>query len=165
MLGADVRELFRAPYKAMSLKEFWGPPLEPCLFRNDGHRIAYKPLKKRLGTPGATLVAFLLSGILHEIAISLPVNAGYGLPLLYFALHGALMLAEDNVLWVKRIIAHNVLSHMGVGMARFTHAATVSRAVYARRDRALARADYNGYTITAIALRPGRASAPRRLRV
>jgi len=113
MLGADVRELFRAPYKAMSLKEFWGRRWN-LAFSEMTARIAYKPLKKRLGMPGATLVAFLLSGILHEIAISLPVNAGYGLPLLYFALHGALMLAEDKVLWVKRIVTHNILSHIWV---------------------------------------------------
>jgi len=113
MLGADVRELFRAPYKAMSLKEFWGRRWN-LAFSEMTARIAYKPLKNRLGTPGAMFVAFLLSGILHEIAISLPVNAGYGLPLLYFALHGALMLAEDRVLWIKQVVAHRVLSHIWV---------------------------------------------------
>jgi alginate O-acetyltransferase complex protein AlgI len=41
--------------------------------------------------------AFLASGLLHEIAISLPVGAGFGLPLSYFALHGALMLAERRL--------------------------------------------------------------------
>ena len=40
----------------------------------------------------ATGAIFLFSGLLHEVAISLPVNAGYGLPMLYFALNGGAML-------------------------------------------------------------------------
>jgi alginate O-acetyltransferase complex protein AlgI len=47
--------------------------------------------------PLRTLAAFLFSGLLHELAISLPVRAGFGLPLLYFAIHGALMLTERGL--------------------------------------------------------------------
>jgi hypothetical protein len=42
---------------------------------------------------GQQLAVFLFSGLLHECAISLPVNAGYGLPMLYFMLNGGAMLA------------------------------------------------------------------------
>lgn len=40
---------------------------------------------------------FLVSGLLHEMAISLPVGRGYGGPLGYFVLHGGLVLAEEGL--------------------------------------------------------------------
>jgi len=43
------------------------------------------------------MAAFLFSGILHELAISVPVGAGYGGPFAYFALHGALVLVERGL--------------------------------------------------------------------
>ena len=54
----------------------------------------YRPLSAPLGRGTATLGAFLFSGVLHELAISLPVLAGFGLPSLYFALHGLLVLVK-----------------------------------------------------------------------
>jgi hypothetical protein len=42
-------------------------------------------------------MSFLFSGLLHELAISVPVEAGYGLPLLYFTLHGGLVLLERRL--------------------------------------------------------------------
>ncbi len=47
-------------------------------------------------------LAFVASGLLHELAISLPVRAGFGLPLLYFVLHGGLTLGEDALGRAKR---------------------------------------------------------------
>lgn len=40
------------------------------------------------------LGGIILSGLVHEIAISVPAKGGYGLPTLYFALQGAAMLIE-----------------------------------------------------------------------
>jgi hypothetical protein len=51
------------------------------------------------------MVAFIFSGILHEIALSVPVNAGYGLPTLYFIIQGSLVLIE-------RVLSHNKLSFL-----------------------------------------------------
>ena len=45
----------------------------------------------------STMAAFIASGILHEIAISVPVLAGFGLPSCYFLLHGALVLTERGL--------------------------------------------------------------------
>ncbi len=50
-----------------------------------------RPLTPRLGRAASVVAAFLASGVLHELAISVPAGGGYGLPTLYFALHGALV--------------------------------------------------------------------------
>jgi alginate O-acetyltransferase complex protein AlgI len=42
------------------------------------------------------MTIFLASGLLHELAITLPVRAGFGLPTLYFTLHGILTLIEKK---------------------------------------------------------------------
>ena len=55
----------------------------------------FRPLRGRLGRGAATTAAFLFSGLLHELAISGPVRSGWGLPLLYFAIHATLMGVED----------------------------------------------------------------------
>jgi D-alanyl-lipoteichoic acid acyltransferase DltB (MBOAT superfamily) len=105
--------LFRSPYKAKSLKEFWGKRWN-IAFSEMTAIVVYKPLKIKYGIPIALTASFLFSGLLHEIAISFPVNTGYGLPLLYFVLHGLAMYTEGKISLVKEIISHSVLSHVWV---------------------------------------------------
>jgi alginate O-acetyltransferase complex protein AlgI len=92
-LGVPCESLFRAPLRSKSLAEFWGRRWN-LAFSEMTAIAVYRPLSARLGRAQALLASFLLSGLLHEMAISLPVRAGFGLPFLYFALHGALVLAE-----------------------------------------------------------------------
>ncbi|PYQ41392.1 MAG: hypothetical protein DMF77_15885 [Acidobacteria bacterium] len=91
--GADVGPLFRAPWRAESLGEFWSRRWN-LAFSEMTSVAVYRPLAVHLGRRAALLAAFLFSGLLHEIAISLPVRAGYGRPLLYFAIHGVLTEVE-----------------------------------------------------------------------
>jgi alginate O-acetyltransferase complex protein AlgI len=91
--GVDVHALFRAPLLSRSLAEFWGRRWNLAFSEMTAIGV-YRPLSRRVGKPAALVLAFVFSGLLHELAISLPVRAGFGLPLLYFAIHGALMLAE-----------------------------------------------------------------------
>src|SRR5260221_553933 len=42
-----------------------------------------KPLARKLGTRAAVFGVFIISGLFHEVAISFPVNHGWGMPLLY----------------------------------------------------------------------------------
>ncbi|HSY60259.1 MAG TPA: membrane bound O-acyl transferase family-domain-containing protein [Cytophaga sp.] len=111
--GVDVKELFRSPYKATSLKEFWGKRWNMA-FSEMTALVVYKPLKITYGIPLAMIASFLVSGLLHEIAISFPVKMGYGLPFLYFVLHGLAMYAEDKVVFVKQIVSNAVASHVWV---------------------------------------------------
>jgi len=91
--GADCRSLFRAPLESCSLREFWGRRWN-LGFSEMTSLGVYRPLRSCLGSQGAMFVSFLFSGLLHELAISVPVMACFGLPLCYFALHGCGMLVE-----------------------------------------------------------------------
>lgn len=92
--GASCRALFRAPVLSTSLAEFWSQRWN-LAFSEMASIAVVRPLRPLVGTSAATVVAFLFSGLLHELAISLPVKAGYGLPLAYFALHALAVLIEQ----------------------------------------------------------------------
>ena len=94
-VGIDCRPLFREPTKSVSLTEFWGRRWNLAFSEMTALGI-YRPLRSVIGQRGATLAAFLASGVLHELAISVPVHAGYGLPILYFLLQGLLQLYEQG---------------------------------------------------------------------
>jgi len=95
-LGVDCRPLFRAPLQAQSLTEFWSRRWN-LAFSEMLALAVYRPVVSAVGRRNAIFVSFLGSGVLHELAISVPVRAGYGLPLLYFALHGLLTLIEQEM--------------------------------------------------------------------
>lgn len=92
--GIRCDPIVRAPTRSRSLADFWSRRWnlaysEMCAI------VLYRPFSARVGRAASILLAFLFSGLLHEMAISLPVRAGYGLPTLYFALHGGLVLLEE----------------------------------------------------------------------
>jgi alginate O-acetyltransferase complex protein AlgI len=92
--GVRCDPIVREPARSTSLKDFWSRRWnlaysEMCTI------LLYRPLGGRAGRAAPVFLVFLFSGLLHEMAISLPVNAGYGLPTLYFALHGILALLEE----------------------------------------------------------------------
>ena len=95
------------------MKEFWGKRWNTA-FSEMAAMVVYKPLKINYGIPLAMIASFLVSGMLHEIAISFPVKMGYGLPFLYFVLHGLAMYAEGKVPLLKQIISNSVASHVWV---------------------------------------------------
>jgi alginate O-acetyltransferase complex protein AlgI len=113
MLGVDVSELFHSPYKSRSLREFWGRRWN-IAFSEMTAVISYRPLKTKIGVDKAMMISFLLSGFLHEIAISLPVRTGYGLPMTYFAIHAFAMYLESKSRFIQKVLRHNVLSRVWV---------------------------------------------------
>src|SRR5262245_58604 len=97
-LGVDARPLFRAPLLSTSLSEFWSKRWNLAFSEMTAVAI-YRPASAVFGRRGAILAAFVVSGLLHELAISVPVKAGYGGPMLYFLLHGVLIAVEN---WLER---------------------------------------------------------------
>jgi hypothetical protein len=95
LAGVDCRPLFRDPLRATSLADFWGKRWN-LAFSEMTAQAVYRPLVKRAGKAPALMASFVGSGVLHELAISVPVKAGYGLPMAYFVLHGLLVLGEGR---------------------------------------------------------------------
>ncbi len=111
-LGVDCQRLFRSPLRSTNLREFWGRRWNLAFSEMTAIAI-YQPLVRVAGRGPAVVASFLGSGLLHELAISVPVRAGFGLPMAYFMLHGTLMMIEarlakanraiDRVPWVGRV--------------------------------------------------------------
>ncbi len=93
--GFDCGALFRAPLASTSLGEFWSRRWN-LAFSEMTAIAVFRPLVDRVGRGPAVLAGFALSGLLHELAISLPVRAGFGLPLLYFLIQAALVILEER---------------------------------------------------------------------
>ena len=93
LIGFDANLLFRAPIRSANLTEFWGRRWNLAFSEMTALGV-YRPLQPLVGKRAATVLAFAFSGLLHEVAISVPVQTGYGLPLLYFIVHGGLILIE-----------------------------------------------------------------------
>ncbi|MET3980430.1 hypothetical protein ABIB62_003031 [Mucilaginibacter sp. UYP25] len=91
--GVNTYYLFRQPAKALSLTELWSKRWNIAFSEMTSIAI-FRPLKSKVGGAVALMIAFIFSGLLHELALSVPVNSGYGLPTLYFVLQGLLVLVE-----------------------------------------------------------------------
>jgi hypothetical protein len=92
-LGFPLEPVFRNPAASRTLTEFWSrrwnvgfsEMVQTCI----QHAAA-----KRAGRDAGVIAGFAFSGLLHEIALSVPVRAGYGLPTIYFLLQGVLVVGE-----------------------------------------------------------------------
>lgn len=93
--GVNAQPLMNSPLLAGSLGDFWGNRWN-LAFRQIGYELVFAPYRRTIGGAGATATIFLLSGLVHDLVISLPAGGGYGLPTLYFVLQGAGMLAEKS---------------------------------------------------------------------
>ena len=83
--GRDVRPLMQQPLQASSLSDFWGRRWNTG-FRDFAHEQIFRPLCRRWNARIATLGSFIFSGLIHELAISVPAGGGYGLPFTYFVI-------------------------------------------------------------------------------
>ncbi len=93
--GYPAYSLFRAPLSAKSLTDFWGKRWN-LAFTEMTSVTVYRPLFKKYSLIVALIVSFAVSGLLHEVALSLPVQSGYGLPLVYFVIQLMLVVAEQK---------------------------------------------------------------------
>jgi hypothetical protein len=92
-LGVPVEKQFQAPIRATSLADFWGRRWNRA-FADFARALVVRPLARRMGPRAAGLAAFVVSGLVHELAITLPAHGGYGGPTLYFLIQGAFAQAE-----------------------------------------------------------------------
>jgi hypothetical protein len=86
--GVDAVPIMDKPLVSASLSEFWGRRWN-LGFRQLGHEWIFRPLHRWLGVAGAGFLVFVLSGLIHDLVISVPARGGYGLPTGYFVLQGA----------------------------------------------------------------------------
>lgn len=107
-IGWKVKPLFESPLKSSSLSNFWSQRWNrPFVELN---KIFFMPwLVRRIGMRAAIFVIFLISGLLHEMAISYPAGSGWGMPLGYFAFQGLMVLLERKVrvrgpIWVALVV-------------------------------------------------------------
>ncbi len=94
--GVAVTPIMNRPLFARGVAEFWGSRWN-LAFRDLARELVALPLAKAHGSRTALWAVFLLSGLLHELVISLPADTGYGLPTLYFLWQAA------AIEWEKRL--------------------------------------------------------------
>ena len=94
--GADARPLMNAPLLAASPADFWRGRWN-LAFSDLARDLVVRPLR-RLGPTAPMLLVFLASGLVHELVISLPARAGWGLPTLYFVAQGLGVALEKSAL-------------------------------------------------------------------
>lgn len=86
--GVNARPLMHWPLAATSLSEHWGERWNTA-FRDLVFRFVFRPVVGFVGPQTALLVVFLVSGLVHELAISVPAAGGYGGPTLFFLVQAA----------------------------------------------------------------------------
>lgn len=94
--GRPVVPIMNAPLFASSVSEFWSKRWN-LAFRDYAHVAVFSPLVRRLGGAGAVFAGFVFSGIIHDLAISVPARGGYGRPSLYFILQAVAVLLERKL--------------------------------------------------------------------
>lgn len=81
--GVTAPTLMNAPLISTSLTEFWGKRWN-IAFRDITHKFLFRPLLRRTGPNGALILGFIMSGLVHDLVISVPAGGGYGQPTVYF---------------------------------------------------------------------------------
>jgi hypothetical protein len=115
--GVSAQPIMQHPLQSQSLSEFWGKRWN-LGFRQLSHDWVFAPLRRHVGVTAATLGAFLASGLIHDLVISVPANAGYGLPTAYFLLQGCGVLVERSTVGARLGLGRGVLGWLW--MALFT---------------------------------------------
>ena len=110
--GRDVVPIMQAPLLACSVTDFWGGRWNRA-FSDAATVLVLKPSGRRIGVRAATFLVFLLSGLAHELVISVPAGAGHGGPTAYFVLQGVAVVWERGcplrARWLWRLRAWAVL--------------------------------------------------------
>lgn len=95
VLGLNAVPIMNRPVAARSLAEFWGRRWN-LAFRDLTHRFVFKPLLRRTNPTSALMIGFLVSGLIHDLVITVPAGGGYGWPTAYFVLQGLGVIFERS---------------------------------------------------------------------
>lgn len=109
--GVDARPLMDAPLLATSLNDFWGKRWN-LAFRDLAHSYVFRTCVGRWGISTATMAVFVVSGVIHDLVISLPARAGYGLPTLYFVIQGVGVMFERSGLGKRLGLRHGAIGRI-----------------------------------------------------
>ena len=93
--GVLAQPIMRAPLLATSVAEFWNSRWN-LPFNELVGRYVFVPTVRRWGGAVSCLIVFLLSGLIHELVISVPAGGGYGWPTAYFMVQGSALLFERS---------------------------------------------------------------------
>jgi hypothetical protein len=94
-LDVNAVPIMNWPIVARDLTDFWSRRWN-LAFRDLANRFVFRPFIPRVGPAGALLASFVASGLIHDLAISVPAGGGYGLPTLYFLLQGIAILVQRS---------------------------------------------------------------------
>lgn len=106
-MGVNAAPIMSAPLRSTSLGEFWGKRWN-LGFRELAQELIFRPLCRTLGADTAGFLVFGVSGLIHDLVISLPARGGYGLPTLYFLLQGAGVAVERSRFGERLGLGHGV---------------------------------------------------------
>ena len=93
--GFPVRTLFRNPLVTKGFADFWGARWN-LAYSQMMARAVQRPLVPLFGQKGAIFAVFVVSGLFHELAITVPAMSGFGFPTIFFVMNGLAVLVEED---------------------------------------------------------------------
>jgi len=94
-VGVPAPPLFDRPLRSQGVGDFWSNRWN-LPFVEMNRLFITRPLGARFGIGVSALTVFLLSGFLHEMAISYTAGEGWGTPFVYFVIQGIAYYAERS---------------------------------------------------------------------
>jgi len=86
--GVAATPMMLMPVGASSLADFWGRRWNKD-FTVLAHELIFGALNRRMDPTRAMVIVFVLSGLIHDVVVSVPSGGGFGLPTAYFLLQAA----------------------------------------------------------------------------
>ena len=117
--GLKAKPIMQSPATATSLRKFWAGRWNAG-FSDLVHKYLLRGLSGYLGAQSGLLAVFLISGLVHELVISVPAGGGYGRPTLYFAIQGLAVLLERGRLGQGLGLGHGLKGWCYVALVTLT---------------------------------------------
>ncbi len=93
--GYRVTPLMNGPTRAHSVGDFWGRRWNRG-FNTLARRFLHRPMAAHFGGAAGVVMVFFVSGLIHDLVITVPAGGGYGLPTAYFLLQALALLLERS---------------------------------------------------------------------